>query len=406
MRGRRITLVAGILCSLVAPPALAAAPAALEARLDAAVRANVVSGAAVGVAVVDVETGELVFRKNAWRRLMPASNEKLYTTVAGFAALGAGFRYETRLATNGTRDGKVLRGNLYLIGDGDPTLVRGQIAALAASIRDRGIRRIQGRVIGDETAFDNRRYGPHWKRAYFGVESPPLSALSVDRNVRDGQWTPEPARNAARLLRAELEARGVRVAQRFVGTGPAPRDAEILGSAQSAPLWRILRYMDHWSDNFMAEMVLKRVGVSAAGHGTTAGGVQAARALLGEYVPEETPKLVLVDGSGLSRANRSTASGLAQLLASVTRDTRVGPGVFGSLPVMGRDGTLRHRPANSAIRAKTGTLTDASSLAGYAVGKSGARYAFAVLVNGHGGLNHWRAHAAQDAVAVAITRAG
>ena len=406
MRGWRITLGAGILWATLASAALAAAPAALEQRIEAAVRSNAVAGAAVGVAVVDVETGALVFRKNAWRRLIPASNEKLYVTVAGFAALGAGFRYETRLVTDGAQEGRVLRGNLYLIGDGDPTLTRAQVAALAASLRARGIRRIEGRVIGDETVFDNRRYGPQWKRAYLGVESPPLSALSVDRNVRDGQWTPNPARNAARVLRAELEERGVRVAQRLVGTRAAPRDAEILASAQSAPLWRILRYMDHWSDNFTAEMVLKRVGVSAAGRGTTAGGVEAARALLGEYVPAESPKLVLVDGSGLSRANRSTASGFAQLLASVTRDARVGPGVFGSLPVMGRDGTLRNRPANPAIRAKTGTLSDASSLAGYAIGASGARYAFAVLVNGRGGLNHWRAHAAQDAVAGAITRAG
>ena len=79
------------------------------------------------------------------------------------------------------RAGRFWRGDVVLRGQGDPTLSSADLDALAATVRARGITRITGWIRADESAFDTRRGGPGWKRGWVGIESPPLSALAVDR---------------------------------------------------------------------------------------------------------------------------------------------------------------------------------------------------------------------------------
>ena len=117
---RRIAVLLTLaLLAVLAPPA--GADPLLDQRVGAVLRSTGMTGPSTGIAVVDVETGQLIYRRNAWRKLMPASNEKLYTTVAALRALGPGFRYITRVAGAGTRDGKTWNGNLHLVGSGDPS---------------------------------------------------------------------------------------------------------------------------------------------------------------------------------------------------------------------------------------------------------------------------------------------
>ena len=263
------------------------------------------AGQGTGVAVVDVQTGDVIVHRNAWRRLIPASNEKLFTTMAAFSRLGPGFHFTTRVFGSGLRVGHTWKGNLYLVGSGDPTFSHADVVTLVRELRRAGIRRVAGRIVGDESIYDTLRYGPQWKRAYIGIESPPLSGLAIDRDTGPtGRILPVPARAAARDLRKTLVAHGIAVTTARVAVGKAPGGDRLLAAVDSPPLWKIARYMDQWSDNFTAEMLLKAVGAYAGAAGTTPAGVTVEREVLGTYIPEDAPLVHLVDGSGLSRANR------------------------------------------------------------------------------------------------------
>ncbi|HEY3613071.1 MAG TPA: D-alanyl-D-alanine carboxypeptidase/D-alanyl-D-alanine-endopeptidase [Gaiellales bacterium] len=400
---RPILLVLCLLAALVAT-AIAAAQdgtqdAALARGIPKALASHGLSGAGTGVAVVDLATGQMIYRRNGWRAMLPASTEKLYTTVGALTTLRPDFRFLTTVAGSGTRAGATWNGDLYLVGSGDPTFSTYDLESLAAQVKAHGITRVTGRIRGDESVFDTSRWGP-WPLKYMGIESPPLSGLALDRDVTaSGQDVTSPPRSAARAFRNALEAAGVQVGVRFVGGGPAPKGALVLASTHSDPLWQIVRFMDRHSDNFTAEMVAKAIGHYAGGAGTTERGMHVAGEVAKPLLGEDAANLHLADGSGLSHANRTTASALARLLAGAAANPAIAKPLAGALSVMGRNGTLAHRlpELDGRVLGKSGTLDNVSALAGYVTGVSGRRFAFAVLINVPG-LSDWNAHGAQDAV--------
>jgi serine-type D-Ala-D-Ala carboxypeptidase/endopeptidase (penicillin-binding protein 4) len=401
---RRLILALLALASLVwcAAPAIAASDAARQ--VGQILAGEGLGGTGTGVAVVDIDSGQLIVKRNAWRKLIPASNEKLFTTATAFSRLGPSFKFTTRVTASGLRVGKTWHGNLYLVGSGDPTFSHDQVVTLVRELRRRGIRHVQGRIYGDETIFDTLRYGPQWKRAYIGIESPPLSGLALNRDVGDnGRIVAIPARAAARDLRKTLIARGITVSTSRVAVGQAPGGARLLAAVDSPPLWRIVRFMDQESDNFTAEMLLKAVGAYAGAGGTTADGVAIEREVLSTLIPQDIGLVRMIDGSGLSRANRSTASAFAHLLAAASADHNLGPALTGALSVAGVNGTLRSRLAHMGVRGKTGTLDGVSSLSGYVINKSGHRLAFSILMNGPF-LSLWKAHEAQDRIVTTLAQ--
>jgi D-alanyl-D-alanine carboxypeptidase/D-alanyl-D-alanine-endopeptidase (penicillin-binding protein 4) len=408
-RLRTLLLALGCLAAFV-PVSTAAAQegvqdAALARGIAKALASHGLGGRGTGVAVADVADGEIIYRRNGWRPLVPASTEKLFTTVGALSTLRPDFRFATTIVGAGSRHGAVWRGDLYLVGSGDPTLSSGDIAALAAQVRARGIRRVIGRIRGDETIFDTARWGP-WPKRYIGVESPPLSGLALDRDVNaNGHSVGSPARVAARALRRALADAGVKVGVRFVGGGQAPKGALVLARTQSAALWRIVRFMDRHSDNFTAEMVAKAIGAYAGGRGTTARGMHVTGEVAAPMLGEDAPLVHLADGSGLSHANRTTASALARLLAVAAATPAIAKPLAGALSVAGANGTLARRlPAlRGRVLGKSGTLDGVSALAGYVTGTSGRRFAFAVLINAPG-LSDWNAHGAQDAIVTLLAK--
>src|SRR5262249_35007813 len=126
------------------------------------------------------------------------------------------------------------------------------------------------------------------------------------------------------------------------------------------------------------------------------------RQVVGSLIADDASSLTLVDGSGLSPSNRSTAAAFAHLLAAAASNPTLGPALDSSLSVAGLNGTLEHRlrgfVGHLRVHGKTGTLDGVSSLSGYATTPSGHRYAFSILMNGRY-LSVWRAHEAQDAIA-------
>ena len=394
MRAR--VVVAALLVSLVAP---VGARASLQSALERALHVPHVSLASTGAVVLDLETGSTVYSRNPTLSLLPASNEKLAVTYAALTALGPAFTIETDVLGDGAQAGTTWQGDLVLKGYGDPTLSHAGIASLARQVRASGITRVTGRILADESWFDTRRTAPGWKAAFYITESPPLSALIVDRGWL-GHWTSrDPALAAAQLFRTALTHAGVRV-RGATEHGVAAEDAAPIASIDSPPLSAIVRWMDRVSDNFTAEMLLKELGAVQGPRGSTAAGVGVVTGLLAQAgVPLGGVRLV--DGSGLSLLDRLTPEALASLLTAMWNDVEVRLELLSSLPVAGRSGTLHDRMLRTAaagiVRAKTGTTSNASALSGFA----GDRYVFSILQNGSPISWGW-ARLAQDRFAAVL----
>jgi D-alanyl-D-alanine carboxypeptidase/D-alanyl-D-alanine-endopeptidase (penicillin-binding protein 4) len=397
---RRLVVAAAVAALAAAPAAGARSQAPpLDQRLARALAVPHISQSRSGAAVLDLATGRAIFGQNGSLSLAPASNEKLAVAYAAISALGPGFRFETDVLGMGAPDVDVFRGNLVLKGYGDPTLSDAQLRTLAAQVKATGIQHVTGRVVADETWFDARRTAPGWRASFYIDESPPLSALVVDRDRSGRIVSTNPALAAAQRFSAALRAAGVSVAG-TASTGVADETALPLASVDSPPLASIVGFMNHESDNFTAEMLLKELGAVLTNEGTTAAGagVVAGR-LAAAGVPMQGVRIV--DGSGLSLLDRMTANALAALLRVSWQDPAVRPTLLRSLPVAGVSGTLHDRmrqgPARGTVLAKTGTTREASALSGFVRD----RYAFSILQNGYP-LPFWWARVAQDRFATIL----
>jgi D-alanyl-D-alanine carboxypeptidase/D-alanyl-D-alanine-endopeptidase (penicillin-binding protein 4) len=159
----------------------------------------------------------------------------------------------------------------------------------------------------------------------------------------------------------------------------------------------LLREMNQPSDNFMAEMLVKVLGDRFGAAGSTVEGTR----VMAEELAELELSPTIVDGSGLSRSDRTSPRDVVGLLTALAGDAAF----TGSLAVAGRSGTLETRMRGSAAQdrcqAKTGTLRDVSALAGYCTTTSGSRVAFAFLMNY---VSPYSARLLQDRMAVALAR--
>jgi D-alanyl-D-alanine carboxypeptidase/D-alanyl-D-alanine-endopeptidase (penicillin-binding protein 4) len=370
----------------------------LPTRLAHALEVPGLSAAQSGAVAVDLTTGQTLFVRNPDTSLAPASNEKLTVTLAALRDLGDSYRFRTEVLARGHQDGTIWVGNVYLKGFGDPTLTSLGLDRLATQLKRAGITRVDGRVLGDESWFDRRRTAPGWKASFFINECPPLSALSVDRDFYDGHVAQQPALAAAGQFRKRLRVHGIETGP--VGVGRAPADATDLAHVESKPLPKVIAEMDHDSDNFMAEELLKTIGAEVGASGTTAAGAAiVTRDLAAVGIPLAGVRIV--DGSGLSRADRLTARTISLLLTIAWNDPDLRRPLWAALPVAGINGTLQHRlqhaPARGEVRAKTGTTDSASALSGYVRD----RFAFAVLQNG-APVSAFSAREAQDRFAIAL----
>jgi serine-type D-Ala-D-Ala carboxypeptidase/endopeptidase (penicillin-binding protein 4) len=371
----------------------------LSAKLARSLAVPGVSPSRTGALAVDLRTGEVAFSANATRPLAPASAEKLAVSFAALRVLGPGYRFRTEVVGDGVLARRVWRGNLFLVGHGDPTLAESDLRLLARDLAAWGIRRVTGRVVGDERHFDSRRDAPGWKPSYLGLESAPLSALSVDD--ADARGANGSAAAAARAFTDALERRGIAVDRR-PSTGRAPADALPLAQDLSEPLSSIVRTMNRVSDNFISEMLLKELGASMALNGSTAAGARiVADELRAAGVPVAGVRIA--DGSGLSLLDRLTVQALVGILRAGLDDPEISDAFVTSLAVAGISGTLERRlerrPARGRVIAKTGTTRISSALAGFVR----QRYVFAIIQNGSP-VNYWAARQAQDRFVTILAR--
>lgn len=382
-----------ILIALGTPVVAGAQQTPLQTRLAKALRVPHVASARSAAVALDLASGSVLFTQNGGLSLAPASNEKLPLTYAALTTLGPTYRIETDVLGEGELTGTTFTGTLVLKGGGDPTLSTAGLRSLAAQVRAYGIRRVTDGIVADESYFDSRRMVAGWKASFYIDESPPLSALVINRARVGSTITRSPALAAGTAFRTALHSAGV-VVDGTVRMGRVDDFSIPIAQVESPTLAAIIRFMDRESDNFTAELLLKQLGAVSLDRGTSAAGASVVTQTLAEAgVPMAGVRIV--DGSGLSRLDRLTANALAATLKAAWADPALKAAFVAALPVAGVNGTMEDRlrkpPARGRVLAKTGTTSDASALSGYV----SSRFVFTVLQNGHP-LSYWWARRAQD----------
>jgi D-alanyl-D-alanine carboxypeptidase/D-alanyl-D-alanine-endopeptidase (penicillin-binding protein 4) len=425
----RASIAAAVALVLLALAPAADAQTALQRKLS---RAMAGAGSSSGAYVMDGDSGARLFARRPAKLRTLASNTKLFTSAALLRRVGAKATLATDLVGTGSlRSNGTWKGNLYLRGGGDPTFgshtfnkgygSKATVEAIARALKRAGFKRVTGRVYGDETLFDGRRGGPesgYRTSPWVG----PLSALEFNHGLASsGHFVSNPARHAARRLDAALEKRGIKV-RRKPGLRRAPDTAMLLAEVRSPTVARLLRLQNKVSDNLFAETLVKVLPVSRAQGGPVRYGSaglpitptpDAPQAAAAAPLPGPTTtragarvsmrvartlgaKPKLVDGSGMSRADRASPQSVAQLLDAMREQSSFGA-FYASLPIAGRDGTLDNRMrsgmARGHCRAKTGTLSNVSALSGYCTTRGGRTVVFSILMNR---VNVNGAHAIQD----------
>jgi len=416
VQGRRLRIVAlGAACALLggAVPAVASIS---RTRLEHGLTKQMHRvGGASGAWVYDLDASDhnQLF---SWASTTPrvlASNSKLFTTSAVLHRFGAGGRLATTVYPQKHSDlhRHAIRGNLVLVGAGDPALASSGFAkhnnlpvtplgSLAKEVKQDGIKRVTGKVLADDSVFDRQRSVPT-----NGVDAsgdlPPLSGLSYNSGFVHGHYAPSPELVAVRALTDKLRHYGVRI-KKGTGHGQVAGSAlrhRPLAKVDSPSISSLITATNRPSNNFFAEMLLKRLAANGKHVGTTSRGAHKAE----RYARKLGAKVNMVNGSGLSRSNQASPKSVGHLLRAM--DTRAGHAAFlNSLPLAGHEGTLSDRmrgtPADGNCRAKTGTLDSVSALSGYCKAGHGT-VAFSILMNS---VNVTTAENAQDKMASLISQ--
>ena len=195
----------------------------------------------------------------------------------------------------------------------------------------------------------------------------------------------DPARYNALLLAQLWQEMGGRLDGQ-VKEGSVPPQAVPAWQENSPPLAEVVRDINKFSNNLMAEQLFLTLGMLEHADPDRPATPDDARAALHDWLvrhlgPEAAAQVVVDKGSGLSRETRITASQLATLLLQAWRSP-VMPELMSSLPVSGVDGTLKRSTATGGrAHLKTGSLRDVAAQAGYVLSRSGRRYVLVALVN-------------------------
>ena len=211
--------------------------------------------------------------------------------------------------------------------------------------------------------------------------------IHADAGVRRfRRRVPDANRYFAHTLRAILVRQGVRVG-RSIARKRVPARAEVIASVWSPPVATLVRGLGKFSNNYVAEMLLKAIGARwpRPTQGTWSNSLAAVNSFLEQDMKLTSGSFRYGNGSGLFDASDFSPQQIVKVLEAGYRDFRYGPDLVSSLAIAGRDGTLRRRmrqgPARGLVRAKTGTLAAVTTLAGYVARNAAQPVAFAIFIN-------------------------
>jgi D-alanyl-D-alanine carboxypeptidase/D-alanyl-D-alanine-endopeptidase (penicillin-binding protein 4) len=377
----------------------------LRHAIDSLVSNPLFRSSDIGLLVVNPASGDTLYSRNAGKLFIPASNMKIITGAAALALLGPDYRFKTSFMSLDIVHDSVINGDLIVVGRGDPTIsnrvqqgnAMTWMARVADSLVAHGIKRVNGKLVRGPNVFPDTIYGYGWEWDDLSGEfAAPIDELlynegmtTVTRRIagRDtiiATATTSPARTYLEALASALTARGIVINGGIAYTdGTIFADGIELFAISSPPLREILRYMEKPSQNQLAEVLLRTIGLERTRVGSAdSGAAVVSRQLLAWGA--ERDGFIVYDGSGMSRHDLVTPETIVRTLVAIQRDTAFQV-FYDALPIAGVDGTIRTRmvgtPAAGNLRGKTGSLEFVRSLSGYVTDGDGDRLVFSILNN-------------------------
>lgn len=388
-------------------------------------------------ALVNIDGGEM---------MPPASCVKMITGAAALSELGVDYRFSTEFLSDTKPSGTSIA-NLYIRGNGDPFITPDALWKMAGAFNDHGIHRIEGDVVIDQSFFEGYDYPHKDSGNSHAYEAPTAAVAAnfnvVEFIVAPGHRRGAPAHIAinppapyVKLINKVKTGNRVRISARkvvsddhetftvfgetkpgaklttvaksishpakYAGSlfadflsqnnvefrgktreGKVPDRAYPLFEVPSRPLALLVRDMNKFSSNFIAEQITKHLGKLRSGKpGNTSRGLKAIREWL-RSIGIKPYEYVLENGSGLSGKSQFSAKQLVRVLKAAWKDPAIAPDFMSSLSILGVDGTMQQWQAEpelrGILRAKTGTLRGVATLAGFIPDKQGNLIAFAIM---------------------------
>ena len=343
----------------------------IQARLDSLCQLPLFETTQLGLYVFDLTEKQPLYALNASHRMRPASTEKLITSISCLHYLGGDYNFKTDIRVKGTIANGTLQGDVYIVGGMDPLLSPSDLNTMAKALRSAGINSITGNIYTDLSMKDDLPYGWGW---CWDDDYGPLSALMV--NAKDdfnSEW------NRA-LTRAGVKRSRVAARQQ-----QAPADSRSVVCITHT-IDEVLKPILKNSHNIFAECLFYQL---AAYSGQKNAGRKQAAKLIYDLIEElglDSDPYQIADGSGLSLYNYVSPELLVCLLNYAFSKPEIYQHLYPALPIAGVDGTLSNRmqdtPAYNNVRAKTGTVTGISSLAGYLTASNGHILSFCIINQG------------------------
>ncbi len=356
--------------------------------------------------VRSANTGKSLFRYNSQKMFIPASNNKILSSLAALTLLGKDFRFKTEFYLGGGIHSGAGYGSLYVKGYGDPTVDLKAINKIAREIKALGINEINGGISIDASYFDNNYYGPGWEKDWIGKSyCPPITAVSFNYNTvklkvsasavqgLPAQITTDPSPFPFRIsnmvststkksgVSAKFDAEnhirlsgfvhpkrrsetleisvpdpllyfGSMMKSVFAKNGikikgeikreKVPKWAGLIFTHYSKPLETVLKEYNKESINIIGDSIIKTLAAEFMG---TPGTWENGSYVIKNYLRRIgiNEDTSVVDGSGLSNLNKVSAEGLTLVLANIYKNRDLSSEFISSLPIAGVDGTLKKR---------------------------------------------------------------
>ena len=398
--------------------------------------------ASFGIKIISLKNNKILYEINSNKLFIPASNIKLYTSLAALHYLGKKFIFKTSVLQNGK--------NLFLKGGGDPDLTLKQLDSLAI-ITAKKIKSVDTLFL-DDTMLDSIHYGEGWmwdegswqyaaqigalsvnnncidffispnqigkpaiinynpQTEYISIinnsttlkNSIDINKLTVDREWRENKnhFTiagsvyhnngidtlqrniHDPTLFTGTLFKEFLKNHGIKI--NYLTKKPVLKNLDTLSVHPSKPLLSSTKNLMNESDNLTAELFIKTIGTNPKKEKNWKTGLDSLKTLLSDSVGIDTTKLRLADGSGLSRYNLTSATQITLLLQWIF-NSKYKDDFISTLPGGGWEGGTmedRFKDEEDLIRVKTGSLSGVNNLSGYIYSPKYGPLAFSILING------------------------
>ena len=315
-------------------------PQNIQYRLDSLLQSSIFETSMVGMIVYDLTADSILYKVNERQALRPASTMKAITAITALDRLGGSHQFRTQL---------------YYTGE---------------SVQQMGIDTIRGRIVADRTMKDGDLLGEGW---CWDDDNPKISPLSLGRDI-----------NFLERFVTALSDEGI-VLDIRLSEGSLPSEARILCSRFHS-MDQILQRMMKMSDNFYAEAMFYQIARSTGRRPAKAKDAAGVIKQLIQKVGNGKNPYRIADGSGLSLYNYVTPELEMRLLRYAYLNKNIYEHLLPSLPIAGWDGTLKTRMkgtfAEGNVKAKTGTVTGVSALAGYCTAANGHQLCFSMINQG------------------------